>query len=198
MDYTGCRPLSESEYQAMLKAFYGKYATRDLAMFEFGVRSGFRISEILSIRVGDVFRDGKMQQTVTVRKCWMKGSKQSRSMPLHPSAAQALHTWLLEAGFTHPEMADQPVFCRQHTARAMSRAQAWAILKEAARRAGLDITRIGSHSLRKTFARRMWESPCVAGDMAKMARLLGHRNYSNTLRYLEFLDDSLEQAVMTA
>ncbi len=40
--------------------------------------------------------------------------------------------------------------------------------------------------------------PFVNGDMAKMARLLGHANFSSTLRYLEFLDGSLENAVMAA
>lgn len=198
MDYTGCRPLSELEYQAMLTAFEGKYATRDLAMFEFGIRSGFRISEILSLTVGDVFRDGHILPSVTVQKCWMKGRKNSRTMPIHASAAQALYKWIVEAGFAAPHMAKQPLFCRQLTNQRLTRAQAWSILKSTACRAGLDTSRIGGHSLRKTFASRMWHSPFVNGDMAKMARLLGHANFSSTLRYLEFLDGSLENAVMAA
>jgi hypothetical protein len=44
----------------------------------------------------------------------------------------------------------------------------------------------------------MWASPQVNGDMAKMARLLGHQNWSNTLRYVEFLDGSLSRAVRAA
>jgi hypothetical protein len=41
----------------------------------------------------------------------------------------------------------------------------------------------------------MWDSPIVNRDMAKMARLLGHQNFSNTLRYLEFADE-LDKAVL--
>jgi len=181
----------------MASAFRGKYAFRDAAMFEFGLRTGFRTSEILSVRVGDVFRNGHMLPSVTVQKCWMKGGRNSRTMPLHPNASKALYKWIHEAGFTASEMADQPLFCRQHTNKRLTRAQAWAILKSAARQAGLDVARIAGHSLRKTFAAHMWQSVHIQGDMAKMARLLGHRNFSNTLRYLEFLDGSLEKAVLS-
>jgi integrase/recombinase XerD len=199
MENSGCRPLTDAECVAMHRAFrINKYAARDAAMFEIGIRTGFRTSEILSIKVGDVYRDGRMKASVTVDKCWMKGGKNSRTMPLHAAASAAVFKWILEAGFTAPEFADQPLFCRQHTKRRLTRAQAWAIIKSAAIRAGLDIERVAGHSLRKTFARNMWDSAFVQKDMARMARLLGHQNFSNTLRYLEFLDDSLENAVLAA
>lgn len=41
----------------------------------------------------------------------------------------------------------------------------------------------------------MWERPQVNCDMAKMGRLLGSENFSNTLRYLVFVDE-LEEAVL--
>ncbi len=70
-------------------------------MFEFGIRSGFRTSEILSLTVGDVFRDGRILPSVTVQKCWMKGRKNLPHACLHhTSAAQALYKWIVEAGFT--------------------------------------------------------------------------------------------------
>ena len=198
MQYTGCRPLSDEEYDLILQAFEGKYVLRDQALFELGIRTGFRISEILAVKVGDVFRNGRMLSTLTVKKSWMKGGKSDRTMPLHPSASKRLHDWIVAAGFVSTEMASQPLFSRQLTDRSLSRLQAWSILKSAARRAGVNTDRIASHSMRKTFARNMWESPFVNKDMAKMARLLGHSNFSNTLRYLECLDGSLELAVLGA
>lgn len=128
----------------------------------------------------------------------MRGEKLSRSMPIHEDASIALYAWILEAGFTTPEMSDQPLFCRQRTNKRLTRAQAWVILKAAARLAGLDVARIAGHSMQKTFASQMWRSSHIGGDMAKMARLLGHRNFSNTLRCLKFLDGSLEKAVLSA
>ncbi len=198
MQYTGCRPLTDDEYDAILNAFEGKYRLRDQALFELGVRTGFRISEILAVRVGAIFRDGKMLGSLTVKRCFMKGKHNDRSMPLNPIAARRIEAWIREAGFDHPEMSEQPLFPRQYTCKPLSRMQAWTILKQAAIKAGLNTDRVACHSMRKSFAARMWASPFVQKDMAKMARLLGHRNFSNTLRYLEFLDHSLESAVLTS
>jgi site-specific recombinase XerD len=79
----------------------------------------------------------------------------------------------------------------------MTSRQSFAILASAAEAAGVDPERLGTHSMRKTFAAAAWCHPSINRDMAKMARLLGHSNFSNTLRYIQFLDDSLETAVMT-
>lgn len=119
-------------------------------------------------------------------------------MPLHHTAAEAIHKWIIEARFTDPSMENQPLFCRQLTNKRLTRSQGWNIIKGAATRADIDIERVAGHSMRKTFATNMWNSPFVRKDMAKMAKLLGHENFSNTLKYLEFLDGSLEAAVLSA
>jgi len=180
----------------MRSSFNGKYAARDAALFELGIRTGFRISELLAVNVGDVYQN-EMLSSVTLAKCWMKGKKMpSRRMPLHAAASESLFKWIMAAGFDAPEFADQPVFCRQHTAKRLSRAQAWSIIKLAAMKAGLNIERVACHSLRKTFATNMWHNPLINKDIAKMAKLLNHQNYNNCLRYLEWLDGSLENAVL--
>lgn len=198
MQYTGCRPLAEWEHEALIANVGGKYPLRDAALIEFGIRTGFRLSEILSLRVGDVFRNGRILDVVTVKRCWMKGRRASRTMPVHSKAAARLHDWLSAAGYTAEGMDNQPIFSRQKTPIPMSRVQGWNIIKNAAQAAGLDVSRLASHSLRKTFATNMWHSNFVAKDMAKMARLLGHQSYNSTLKYIEFLDDTLEQAVLAA
>ena len=190
------RPLTESECAMMRSSFDGKYAARDAALFELGIRTGFRISELLAVNVGHVYQNGKMLSSVTVAKCWMKGRKRSRTLPLNTAASHAMLRWIMNAGFNAPEYADQPLFCRQHTAKRLSRAQAWNIIKQAAMKAGLDTDRVACHSLRKTFATKMWHNPLINKDMAKMAKILGHQNYNNCLRYLEWLDGSLENAVL--
>ena len=48
----GCRPLTDTEVELMQAGFGGRYATRDRALFLLGVESGFRISELLSLRMG--------------------------------------------------------------------------------------------------------------------------------------------------
>jgi integrase len=56
----GCRPLTAEEVELVQQSFGGVYAERDQALFLLGVKSGFRISELLSLRVGDVSQHGQL------------------------------------------------------------------------------------------------------------------------------------------
>lgn len=199
MNYTGCRALAEDECKRILEAMGGRYWARDRAIFELMRRTGYRVSEVLSLRVGDVFDHecGTIRSSITVEKLNMKGRRQSRTMPLHAEARAALLLHIRQSDLDYTGFATWPLFCRQGTATPMSRRHALRILQDAAEAAGVDTDRLGTHSLRKTFASTVYQSPHVAGDLAKMSRLMGHANPSNTLRYLEFLDNSLEAAVLS-
>jgi len=195
---TGMRPLSDREVTLMLQAMSGgKNAVRNQALLTLGIFTGFRISELLSIKVGDVWDGYKVRDRVTVSKGFLKGKKkEGRTMPINPGSANGIRRWLRSANRDNFCFLDWPLFAAQGTRKAISRQFATRVLVEAAEKAGIDSKRIAGHSLRKTFASKAWISSAVAGDMAKMAKLLGHSNWSNTLRYIEFLDGSLDQAVM--
>jgi site-specific recombinase XerD len=179
-----------------MAAFRGRYKMRDRALFLLGIKSGFRISELLAIKVRDVWNGTGVRASVTVAAAWMKGRKNSRTMPINPAAAEAIRLWLRVSGMDHAYFADWPLFHAQGHKKAITSRQAFSILVESVIDAGIDPARVGTHSLRKSFASAAWSHPSVNKDMAKMAKLLGHRNFSNTLRYLEFMDDSLTTAVM--
>jgi integrase len=194
---TGMRPLTDEEVTLMLQAMTGgKNAARNQTLLQLGIFTGFRISELLSIKVGDVWDGYNMRPRVTVGKGFMKGKKVSRTLPLNPAGAIAIKRWLSCVNRDNSLFLDWPLFAAQGRRKSISRQLATRVLVEAAERSGIDSKRIGGHSLRKTFATKAWQSSEVAGDMAKMAKLLGHSNWSNTLRYIEFLDGSIDQAVM--
>ena len=86
----GCRPLSDEEITLVRRSFGGTYAARDRALFILGLKSGFRISELLSLRVGDVLQHGRLVDQVTVRRAHMKQQTEGRTVPLHAEAKQAL------------------------------------------------------------------------------------------------------------
>ena len=69
----GCRPLSDAEIEVVSGSFTGKYALRDRALYLLGIYSGYRISELLSIRVKDVVQYGELVERVTVQRKSMKG-----------------------------------------------------------------------------------------------------------------------------
>ena len=55
----GTRPLDNDEIRRVSPAFTGTFAVRNRGLFMLGVSTGGRISELLSLRVGDVYQNNK-------------------------------------------------------------------------------------------------------------------------------------------
>ena len=55
----GTRPLDNDEIRRVSTCFTGTFATRNRGLFMLGVSTGGRISELLSLRVGDVYQNGR-------------------------------------------------------------------------------------------------------------------------------------------
>jgi site-specific recombinase XerC len=60
------------------------------------MEAGYRISERLSLRVGDVWQHAGFVEPVAIARKHMKGKHEGRSIPLHSEAKSALATWLME------------------------------------------------------------------------------------------------------
>ena len=194
MQNSGCRPLSDSELDMMLAGCQGRYHLRDRALLVLGAYTGFRIGELLAITVADIWDGRDVTRTVTVKAQFMKGGKHGRTLPVHERARDALREWIQAMHVLGMCSPTQSLFPRQRRNCALTSHQARRIILAAAFKAGISSYRIANHSLRKTFARRLWDSPLIQKDPARMARLLGHSNWSNTLRYLQFTD--LEAAIL--
>jgi integrase len=68
----GCRPLDDQEIALVSRSFGGTYAARDRALFMLGIKTGFRIAELLSLRVGDVWQHARVVDQVTVQRAHTK------------------------------------------------------------------------------------------------------------------------------
>lgn len=191
----GCRPLEEGEVEAVMAAFDGPYAMRDRALFLLGVKSGFRISELLSLRLLDVMRAGQTTSRVTVARRNMKKKVEGRTVLLHPEAKAALALWLEQLREMGYMTSDTFVFqSRKGRNRAMSRIQAYRILQEAYERAGVSGS-TGTHSMRKTFANNVHEK--LGRDLLKTQKALGHKNINSTVSYLSFKEEEIDEAILS-
>jgi integrase len=189
----GCRPLDDEEVQSTLRCLDGPYAARDQALFLLGVRSGFRISELLSLRLLDVLQHGKVVERVTVARRHMK-KVEGRTVLLHSEARQALQVWLEELRQRGYMTSDVYVFqSRKGRNAALSRVQAYRILQDAFERAGVQGS-LGTHSMRKTFANRMYSR--LEGDLVKTQRAMGHKNINSTVSYLSFRQEDIDEAIL--
>jgi integrase len=56
--------------------------------------------------------------------------------------------------------------------------------------------RLGTHSMRRTFANRIYDR--VDHDLIKTQRALGHLNINSTVSYLSFRDEDIDAAILAS
>lgn len=182
----GCRSFKKDE---VLKILYFLKNPRDKALFLLGVLSGFRISELLSLTIPDIYQYGQVVDRVRVRAMHMKGNEETREVPLHPDAKKALR----ELMDTLENKTSGFVFKSQKSDKAITRMQAHRILKEAYSEVRLQ-GKCATHSMRKTFAQNVYKA--LDHDIFKTAKALGHKNVGNTASYLSVDQDEIDAAIM--
>lgn len=192
----GARPLTDEEIELVLSSFTGRFQLRDRALFLTGLRTGFRISELLSLRVGDVVRGGKIVDSATVPRRNMKKKLEGRTVVLHAQAKEALALWVADMHEMWVVRPDTFVFLSRkgyRKNRPLGRKSAWAILDRTYRENQLAGT-LGTHAMRKSFAKRVHE--LLGRDIVKTQQALGHRNIGSTVSYLSFLQEEIDDAIL--
>jgi integrase/recombinase XerD len=123
-----------------------------------------------------------------------KGDKE-RLVPLGRYATQALDAYLVQA---RPALAargrgEHALFLNLRGSR-LSRQSAWAVLQEAAERAGLQ-SRVSPHTLRHSFATHLLER---GADVRVVQELLGHASVTTTQLYTKVTADTLREVYVSA
>ena len=179
----GTRPLDNAEIRKVSACFDGTFEIRNRGLFMIGVSTGGRISELLSLQIGDVWQNGKAVTDLLFEKSIVKGGEVSRAVPVNRDGRQAIEDLLgwHRAQYKNIEP-DRPLFPSRHNSGSvpMHRQTAHQMLKKAFIAAGLN-GKIATHSLRKSFAQRVYEQ---SGDIYLVKELLGHRNVATTQQYL--------------
>lgn len=160
-----------------------------------GIYTGFRISELLSLQVKDVCQYGRILDRVQVPRRSMKGQHASRSVPLHHHAHLVLKEWIQNMP-PFFEVAPQSYVFRSRTGggnKPLSRVQAHRILKLVFDNCQMPGP-LGTHSMRKTFARRV--HLILGGDLAKTRKALGQKNIQSTIHYMGFMDSEIDEAIL--
>ena len=148
-----------------------------------GVSTGGRISELLSLRIGDVYQNHAAVTDLLFDRSIVKGGEVSRAVPINRDGRQAIDdlvAWHQEQyGNTED---NRPLFPSRHKSGTvpLHRQTAHQMLKKSFIAAGLN-GKIATHSLRKSFAQRVYEQ---SNDIYLVKELLGHKNVSTTQQYL--------------
>ena len=168
---------------------------RDRALLEVLYATGARISEAVGLVVDDLDADSGCLRLLG------KGRKE-RVVPVGQYAWDALEAYLVRG---RPELAARgrgaPQVFLNTLGRPLSRQSAWAVLQQAAERAGLtgtdssDERRISPHTLRHSFATHL-----LAGgaDVRVVQEMLGHASVTTTQIYTKVTVDHLREVYVTS
>ncbi len=191
---TGCKPLTPEEITTVLINLTGPMALRDQALFILGTKTGFRVAELLSLKVSDVRENGQMLDRVQVARRNTKGKHTSRSVALHPDAAKALKAWI--DSLDGPAADSYLFFTHRGINKPLTTRHAWRVLNAAFKAAGIT-GNTGTHSMRKTFAMHVYNA--LDKNLLATQRALGHKSLLSTACYLSFEDDEqIDAAVLSA
>ena len=181
----GCRSLTPEEISQVLTQLN---TPRDRLLLVMGLKTGFRVSELLTLKVGDVLSPaGGIVDKLTVYKINMKGKKKARTVALHGEVIALLQPYVVGK---HPA---HPLFESPKTGKAITRFTAYHIMKLAFDSLGL-AGKLGTHSWRKVFANVIYLKS--GKDLLKTSRALGHDRVMNTERYLEIKQDEIDDLIV--
>lgn len=152
---------------------------RDLAMLQMLYATGMRVTELVSLNMGDV----DLVQATVICPGRNGRNKRERVLPLPPVAVEATQHYIQAARprlmVHHPE--EEALFLNHHGER-LTRQGFWLIIKGYAKQAG--ITFITPHMLRHSFAILMLNGGM---ELRSVQELLGHAHISTTQVYSQLV-----------
>lgn len=146
---------------------------RNRAMFETIYASGLRVSELLDLKMNQIYFDQN------VLRIFGKGRKE-RLVPISDSALVWIRKYV-DAGrplLTKGRLSDNTVFLNK-SGKPMSRMGFWKILEKASKNAGIR-KNVHPHTMRHSFATHLIEN---GADLRAVQEMLGHADISTTQIY---------------
>ena len=153
---------------------------RDRAMLETLYSCGLRVSELTSLRLGDLFfGEGYIRVTG-------KGDKQ-RLVPISAMARERINLYL---DYRKNRFRDEILFLNNRGCK-LTRVMIFTIIKQAAQRASID-KKISPHTFRHSFATHLLQG---GASIRQVQELLGHENIVTTEIYTHLNTDHLRETL---
>ena len=157
-------------------------AFRDRALLEVAYGAGLRVSEWISLGVGDVFLDDRIVRVIG------KGNKE-RLVPIGRKALAAVAIYTRELRPALVRAAPHGTLFVNARGTPLSRMGAWKILRKYVDAAGIS-THVTPHTLRHSFATHLLEG---GADLRAVQDMLGHADIATTQLYTHVDRSYLQQ-----
>ncbi|MBR1442701.1 MAG: tyrosine-type recombinase/integrase [Firmicutes bacterium] len=178
----------KNDIRRMREYYLKKGEYRNFLLISFGLNTGLRMCDILSLRVEDIF---DFQNRVIRDYIQIKEKKTGKAICIRINAAlkKDIRTYFREFG----KVRGRFLFESNRGNKAISRIQAYRIIKKAALMCKIQ-GRIGCHSLRKTFGYFAWKSGV---QPVLLMNLFNHSSFEITKRYLGIGQEERDSVYMS-
>jgi integrase len=182
------QPIRDKKHIRQISVYFqGRGEYRNLLLFVRGIHTALRVSDMLRLTWNDVynFSAGRARREFSVTE---KKTRKGKTVAVNHKVAEALNGLFRQ---TDPAPEDY-IFANPYTRRAISRIQAYRVLRAAAAKVCAEIP-VSCHSLRKTFGYHLWKrgvAPVVIMD------IYNHSSYAVTKRYLSVTQDDRNSAYL--
>ena len=172
---------NKSEIKQIYHYLYGKNPKYGL-LFKFGINTGLRISDILPLKVEDIYKkDGEFRNYLVLKE---KKTGKEKKIKLNNALRKTIESYV-----KHQRLSLSCYLFNSQKGRHIGRIQAYRILKEAANIIGIE--NFGTHSLRKTWGYWTYKISCY--NIGLIMDTFNHSSQSITLRYIGVNQDQKDE-----
>ncbi|MGE5630365.1 MAG: tyrosine-type recombinase/integrase [Caulobacteraceae bacterium] len=168
-----------------IKQMYHYLAGKEMKyglLFKFGLNTGLRISDILPIKVKDVYSEnGGFREYLILNE---KKTGKEKKIKLNSALRKAI-----EAYVEYEKLKPDNYLFWSKKGKHIGRVQAYRVLKEAADIIGIE--NFGTHSLRKTWG--YWTYKASRYNIGLIMDTFNHSSQSITLRYIGVSQDQKDE-----
>lgn len=155
---------------------------RNMILFAIGIYTGLRISDILKLKVKDVYCKNRIQ--VKQQK-----TKQYVYIPINKELKKLIKKYVDDNNLPKNQYL---IKSREGHNKPITRNQAYNILNEASNYLGLDYN-IGTHTMRKTAGYNLYYAS--GKDIGLVMNILGQKDPGSTLRYIGVNDMDIDKCI---
>jgi len=175
------KALSVSEVKELLEVkFSGEAELRNTAMLELLYSSGLRVTELISIKLGDINFEAGFIRVLG------KGSKE-RVVPVNTRAINRIKQYIEQERQEILKKKQSQYLFVTRRGRQMTRQRFWQTLKAVGKQAGLELS---PHTIRHCFATHLLEG---GADLRSVQKMLGHTDISTTQVYTKVTTDRIKK-----
>lgn len=181
------KALKELKDIAKIKAYLKKNNERDYTLFVLGLNVGLRASDLLALKVKDIYSSGKVKAELTLRE---KKTEKQRELFINESAATVLENYYNIAAFRNEE--DYIFQSRKGDNKPIEVRSLNKMVKLWCKECRIK-GNFGTHSLRKTFGYHLYNNnsnnPYI---LPYLMKIFNHSSQSVTLRYIGIEKENID------